>query len=152
MLEKMKSLVLRKDSCVLATTDGEAPHCSLMAYICCDSGERLFLVTPRSTRKFRNIRHHPRVSLLIDTRGEDQRHRTQALTVTGTCDVLQDADDIARIKATFIQQHPHLGDFIRKDDIAVVCVQVESLQLLDGPEQAYYESVAVRPPTGQTTD
>ena len=42
---------LRKDSCVLATTDGKTPHCSLMVYVPGDTGEQLFLVTSSASRK-----------------------------------------------------------------------------------------------------
>ena len=146
MLKKIKALILRKDCCVLATTDGETPHCSLMAYLPSDSGERLFLVTSSASRKYQNIRRHPRVSLLIDTRGEQQRELTQALTVTGTCDLLQDTAEIARVKAAFIRQHPHLDNFIRSDDIVVVCVQIDFFLLLEGPENAYYEILNKRQP------
>ncbi len=54
MLGKINALILRKDSCVLATTDGETPHCSLMAYIPDESGERLYLVTSSASRKYQN--------------------------------------------------------------------------------------------------
>ena len=146
MLKKIKALVLRKDSCVLATTDGETPHCSLMAYVAGDSGERLFLVTSSDSRKYQNIRRHPRVSLLIDTRGEQQRELTQALTMTGTCDILQDSAKIAQVKAAFVRQHPHLAGFIRRDGMAVMCVQVDFFLLLEGPERAYYEILDKRQP------
>ena len=139
MLDKIKDLILRKDSCVLATTDGETPHCSLMAYVPGDSGRRLYLVTSIASRKYRNILRHPRVSLLIDTRGEQEREFTQAVTVTGTCGILQDTVRISQIKADFLRQHPHLNDFIRKDDIAIICIQVDFFLLLEGPERAHYE-------------
>ena len=139
MLKKIKTLIRRKDSCVLATTDGETPHCSLMAYLPGDSGECLFLVTSRASRKYQNMRRHPRVSLLIDTRGEQQRELTQALTVTGTCDFLQENAEIERVKAAFVRQHPHLDSFLRRHDMAVVCIQVDFFLLLDGPERAYHE-------------
>ena len=139
MLKIIKALILRKNSCVLATTDGETPHCSLMAYVPGESGEQLFLITSSTSRKYQNILQHPRVSLLIDTRGEQQRELTQALTVTGTCDVLQDRAEIAQVKAAFAQQHPHLRDFIRHDDMTVICVQADFFLLLDGPERAYHE-------------
>ena len=146
MLEKINALILRKDSCVLATTDGETPHCSLMAYIPDESGERLYLVTSSASRKYQNIRCHPRVSLLIDTRGEQQRKLTQAVTVTGTCDILQDTAEISRVKAAFVRQHPQLDDFIRKNDVAVMCVQIDFYLLLEGPERAYYDVPDKRQP------
>jgi general stress protein 26 len=146
MLKKIKALILRKDSCVLATTDGETPHCSLMAYVPDDSGERLFLITSSASRKYQNIRRHPHVSLLIDTRGEQQRELTQALTLTGICETLQDTAEIAWVKAAFVRQHPHLAGFLCKDEMAVMCVQVEFFLLLDGPENAYYEILNKRQP------
>ena len=112
-----------------------------MAYVPDDSGERLFLITSSASRKYQNIRRHPRVSLLIYARGEQQREFTQALTVTGTCDILQDTGEIAQVKATFVRQHPHLTGFIRKDEMAVMCVQVDFFLLLKGPERAYFESL-----------
>jgi len=138
-LNKIKALILRTDSCVLATTDGDTPHCSLMAYVPDESGERLFLITSSDSRKYQDIRRHPRVSLLIDTRGEQQRDLTQALTVTGICETLQDTAEISRVKAAFVRQYPHLTGFIRKDEMAVMCIQVEFFLLLKGPERAYFE-------------
>jgi nitroimidazol reductase NimA-like FMN-containing flavoprotein (pyridoxamine 5'-phosphate oxidase superfamily) len=139
ILKKINALILRKDSCVLATTDGETPHCSLMAYIPDESGERLYLVTSNASRKYQNIRRHPRVSLLIDTRGDQQRKLTQAVTVTGTCEILEDTAKIAAVKAEFVRQHPHLDDLLRKNDVAVMCVQIDFFLLLEGPERAHYQ-------------
>jgi hypothetical protein len=99
------------------------------------------LITSRYTRKYRNLTRHPRVSLLIDTRNEQTRDAAQALTVKGECTVLQDAGDISRLKAAFARRHAHLGGFLQKDDLAVVCVRIESFLLLSGPESAHYEVV-----------
>ena len=83
-----------------------------MAYIASEAADRLFLVTPINTKKYRNIKNHPEVSLLIDTRGEHVREKTQALTVSGTCTILESDDEIRSVKASFKRQHPHLQDFI----------------------------------------
>jgi hypothetical protein len=72
MIDKINALLLRKSSCVLATTDGNIPHCSLMAYIASEAADRLYLVTPKNTKKFRNIKNHPEMSLLIDTHCKSQ--------------------------------------------------------------------------------
>ena len=44
MIDKINALLMRKSSCVLATMDGNKPHCSLMAYITSKAGDRLYLV------------------------------------------------------------------------------------------------------------
>lgn len=141
MLDQIKALLYRQDSCVLATIDGESPHCSLMAYAADDSGKHLFLITAPDTRKYRNLTRHPQVSLLIDNRSEHKSDATQALTVKGRCTVLDHADDIARVKADFARRHSRLKDFLHKDDLVVVCVTIESFLLLSGPERAHYETL-----------
>ena len=139
MTNKMKSLLRRKSSCVLATTDGDTPHCSLMAYITSEVADRMFLITPRNTRKYRNIKHHPNVSLLIDTRGEQARNNTQALTLTGTCYTLDDDEEINVVKEAFIRHHSHLQNLICKESVVILCIEFDSFLLLDGPENAHHE-------------
>ncbi len=141
MTDKMKLLLRRKSSCVLATTDGDRPHCSLMAYITSEKADRLFLVTPRDTRKYRNIKQHPHVSLLIDTRGEQTRINTQALTLTGTCYALGDDEEIALVEAAFNRAHPHLHDLTSKGDVVFLCVAFDSFLFLNGPENAHHENL-----------
>jgi nitroimidazol reductase NimA-like FMN-containing flavoprotein (pyridoxamine 5'-phosphate oxidase superfamily) len=139
MIEKIKSLLRRKSSCVLATTDGDTPHCSLMAYIISADVDRMYFVTPQNTTKYQNIRRHPGVSLLIDTRGEQRRSHTQALTITGTCQILADANEISRVRKAFKHHHAHLQGLIHKGRVAFLCVKFDSFLFLDGPENAYYE-------------
>ena len=146
MINKMKSLLRRKSSCVLATTDGHTPHCSLMAYIPSETADRLFLVTPRNTKKYRNIMHHPHVSLLIDTRGERSRNNTQALTLTGTCHALEDSEETLVVMKAFKRQHPHLHDLISRGDVVFLCVEFDSFLFLDGPENAHHEFLRTKPP------
>lgn len=139
MTDKMKSLLRKKSSCVLATTDGDRPHCSLMAYITLETADRVFLVTPRNTRKYRNIKQNPNVSLLIDTRGEQARINTQAITLTGTCYELGDDEEIAVVKEAFNRTHSHLHGLIGKGDVVFLCVAFDSFLFLTGPENAYHE-------------
>ena len=146
MINKMKSLLRRKSSCVLATTDGDTPHCSLMAYITSEAADRLFLVTPRNSKKYRNIRRRPNVSMLIDTRGEQTRNNTQALTLTGTCHTLEGDKEVSFVKEAFNRQHPHLHDLICKGDVAFLCVEFDSFLFLDGPENAHHEFLRTKHP------
>lgn len=141
MIDEMKALLMRKSSCVLATTDGNIPHCSLMAYIASETADRLYLVTSINTKKYRNIKNHPEVSLLIDTRGEQVRENTQALTVSGTCYILESDEEIHSVKEAFKRQHPHLQDFIRKGGVAFLCVEFESFLIAEGPERIHHEII-----------
>jgi nitroimidazol reductase NimA-like FMN-containing flavoprotein (pyridoxamine 5'-phosphate oxidase superfamily) len=141
MINRINALIKRKNSCVLATMDGHAPHCSLMAYTVSKDGDRLYLVTQRDTKKYRNIRRHPGVSLLIDTRDEQSRSQTEALTVSGTCHILKDIEEISKVKEAFKRHHPQLGTLIGKGGIAFLSVAFESFLFLEGPEKAYRENL-----------
>ena len=136
-LDQIKSLLLQKNICVLATVSGSRPHCSLMAYITDDSGREVYMVTLRNTRKYANLMDNPAVSLLIDSRGESDRSLTRALTVSGTFDPVDDAGQRGAIKQTFLSTHPHLAELIDHPDAELVRVRIESYLLLDGPGKAY---------------
>jgi hypothetical protein len=112
-----------------------------MAYTVSEDGDRLYLVTPCDTKKYRNIKHHPGVSLLIDTRGEQSRLQTEALTVSGTCHILTNTEEISNVKEAFKRQHPHLETLMGKDRIAFLSVAFESFLFLDGPDKAYHENL-----------
>ena len=141
MIDKINALLMRESRCVLATTDGNVPHCSLMAYVASEAADRLYLVTPVNTKKYRNIKNHPEVSLLIDTRGEQGRENTQALTVAGTCSILASDEEIDGVKEAFKRQHPHLQDFIRKGGVAFLCVEFDSFLFAEGPERIHREVI-----------
>jgi nitroimidazol reductase NimA-like FMN-containing flavoprotein (pyridoxamine 5'-phosphate oxidase superfamily) len=112
-----------------------------MAYIASEAADRLYLVTPIGTKKYRNIKNHPEVSLLIDTRGEHAKEDTQALTVSGTCHILDSDEEIQSVKEAFEQQHPQLQDFIRKGGVAFLCVEFDSFLFAEGPERIHHEII-----------
>jgi nitroimidazol reductase NimA-like FMN-containing flavoprotein (pyridoxamine 5'-phosphate oxidase superfamily) len=85
MLAEMQQLLKEQSMCVLATSAGDRPYCSLMAYAANADGTEVYMATHRSTRKFRNLTVNPAVSLMIDTRQEAPRPLVRALTVEGTC-------------------------------------------------------------------
>lgn len=53
---------------VLATEHAGQPHTSLIAITPLDHGQRLLFATYRNTRKFSNLMHNKRVSVLMDGR------------------------------------------------------------------------------------
>lgn len=89
MLDKMKTLIRSKDTCVLATSKDNQPHCSLMSYITDDICSRIYIMSLKETMKYRNMKANGSLSILIDTRdegGEQRggRSRTLALTIKGS--------------------------------------------------------------------
>lgn len=138
MLAEMKDLVRAHSACVLATSSGDRPYCSLMAYVANDDVSEIYLVTQRSTRKFANLAANPAVSLLIDTRNEVPRPEVRALTVEGKCVPVDDPARKEQIRAQLLAMHPQLATFLDHEDCAILCVTVTSFLLLKGLTDAHY--------------
>jgi len=144
MLEKMKSLVREHDTCVLATVSEGRPHCSLMAYAVDDACGEIYMVTPRTTRKYKNLLNNPHVSLLIDTREEHAGHRrpeSHALTVEGEFRPIHSSEKRLEAEARLTAAHPYLKDFMKIENTELISVKMVSFLLLEGLSEAYYEKV-----------
>jgi uncharacterized pyridoxamine 5'-phosphate oxidase family protein len=143
MLSKMKRMLKEKDICVLATVSGNQPHCSLMAYVADADGRKIYMVTLRDTKKFKNLIQNPAVSLLIDTREDDagsQRSRAKALTVNGVFQRVE-REKQAPMQARILERHPHLQELFAKGEAEIFAVRVESFQLLEGATDSHFERV-----------
>jgi nitroimidazol reductase NimA-like FMN-containing flavoprotein (pyridoxamine 5'-phosphate oxidase superfamily) len=142
ILEKMKSLVRGHDTCVLATVSEGRPHCSLMAYAVDDACGEIYMVTPRTTRKYKNLLNNPHVSLLIDTREEHAGHRrpeSHALTVEGEFRPIPESEKRLAAEARLSAAHPYLKAFMNNEEGQIFSVKVVSFLLLEGLSEAYYE-------------
>lgn len=144
MITTMKSIVRENSTCVMATTLNNMPHCSLMSYIPNDDCTTIYMVTHRNTRKFRNLTENPHVSLLIDTRENDDskdRTATKALTGTGTFSPVRDEEKIRRIGRDLLARHPQLKGFIGDEGAIVFSVQIQSFQLLEGISESSFVEI-----------
>jgi nitroimidazol reductase NimA-like FMN-containing flavoprotein (pyridoxamine 5'-phosphate oxidase superfamily) len=144
MLDKMKALVREKDMCVLATVSNNRPHCSLMAYVANDACTEIYMVTFKDTKKYRNLRENPWVSLLIDTREEDRgsrRPEAKALTVTGVFEQIGDDSMRLQIREALMRRHAQLEGFADQPDAEVFSIRIHSFLLLDGLTNSHFETV-----------
>jgi nitroimidazol reductase NimA-like FMN-containing flavoprotein (pyridoxamine 5'-phosphate oxidase superfamily) len=145
MLDTMKALVREKNICVLATVSDNRPHCSLMAYVANEAGTEIYMVTFKNTKKYQNLKENPWVSLLIDTREEDhgpRRSQAKALTVTGTFEQIGDHNKRDQIRETLMKRHAQLQGFADHPDAEVFSIRIHSFLLLDGLNNAYFETLA----------
>lgn len=141
MLTEMKALAIKKDICVLATVTGQKPYCSLMAYITNERCEEIYMVTHKNSTKYQNMLQNPAVSLLIDTRESSPRSQAKALTVEGVFCKIENAVKQKQVAAKLLKMHPHLDAFMQHPEADVFCVKISSFLLLDGLQQAHFETV-----------
>lgn len=139
---RMTALVRAKDVAVLATTSADGPHASLMAYVAAEDGRRLWMVSEGNSRKVRNLRAEPRVSLLVDTREMlDKGGRAQALTVFGQCRVLEPGPERDAALAAVVRRRPLLRELAESPGAVALEVRVTGMLLLDGVREARYLDV-----------
>jgi nitroimidazol reductase NimA-like FMN-containing flavoprotein (pyridoxamine 5'-phosphate oxidase superfamily) len=144
MFEKMKDIVKANDLCVLATVSEGRPHCSLMFYISDEDGREIFLISHKATKKYANLMENPKVSLLIDTREEEEGQRRiniKALTVSGEFQTINDSVKKGLIQEKFLKRHPHLVDFLSDPGAEIFSIKTKSFQLLDGVKDAFFETI-----------
>ena len=116
---------------VLITAGDEGPHGSLVAFAAAPELDLLVFATSRSTLKFENLLHHPRVALLVDNRSnaEADFHLAAAVTAYGPARETG-GDERTRLEAAYLARHPYLHDFITSPSCALVCVKVERYRLV----------------------
>jgi nitroimidazol reductase NimA-like FMN-containing flavoprotein (pyridoxamine 5'-phosphate oxidase superfamily) len=141
MLTEMKALAREQNICVLATVAGQKPYCSLMAYVTDQNCTEMYMVTHKNTNKYKNLLKNPSVSLLIDTRKISTRSTAKALTVAGVCTVIENEEKRNKVRAELLAVHPHLAEFINHSEAEILCVQIHSFLLLNGLQEAHFQSV-----------
>jgi len=112
----------------LATAADGAPYLSLVAFALAQDGAAVLFATPRDSRKYRNLRANPRVSLLLDTRGERDRDyaSAEAITIVGRARVLRAGSSSWREAGRALHaKHPVLAAFLEVATTALVRVEIE---------------------------
>ena len=144
MIQRMKELIRSRDLCVLATTSGGRPHCSLMAYVTDDDCAVLYMTTLKDSTKYANLVRNPEVSLLVDTRDSpepDGGTGIRALTVSGRYEPPEAEDEERRARTALLERHPGLEPLLRDENAAVIRIRMKTLLLLDGPQEAHFETL-----------
>ena len=138
MLEKIKTLVRENDICVLATAGVEGPHTSLMAYLCSEDVTDIYLVMSRRSRQIPKHRPGSKSQFAGGYPRKDPRSTIRALTIDGQARVVLDEGESNMMLQAFARRHSHLNGLLEQGDISLVRIQIRTLQLLNGPQQAHH--------------
>jgi putative heme iron utilization protein len=125
---RLAAIDLTRRHAALATDAGGAPYLSLVAFALAPDGTAVFFATPRNSRKCRNLRANPRVSLLLDTRGEHDSDygSAEAITVVGRATVLRAGSFRWREAGRALHaKHPALKGFFGAATSALIRVEIE---------------------------
>jgi len=125
--QQLRSLFESQNLAVLATHRSGQPYTSLVAFYATEDLKNLFFVTPKTTRKFENLKADSRVSILVNssTNQVGDFHRAVSVTVIGEATEIVGSER-QPILERYLKKHPHLEDFVRSPSCALVRVSAKS--------------------------
>jgi hypothetical protein len=118
---------------VLGTLGPQGVNLNLMAFAATDDLSGLIIATDRATAKYTELRAHPPVALLIDSRANqrDDTRTAMALTVKGLAEEATGSTREA-LAERLLARHPQLASFVRAPTCALFHVRVLTYQLVRG--------------------
>jgi uncharacterized protein YhbP (UPF0306 family) len=116
---------------VLSTHHKGQPYASLVVFASTEDLKQILFATTRTTRKYDNIVHDPRVALLIDSRSNlnTDIQGAIAVTATGRAEEVTGKEKDASLKI-YLSKHPHLKDFVHSPTCALLRVKVETYYMV----------------------
>jgi general stress protein 26 len=131
-LRLIDDLITREETCVLATSDGIRPHCSLMYFFADHAAMKFYFFTPGTSLTCRNIREHPHVSLLIDRREEGV-----TLSIQGVYSPIKKRQTTEAITKLFLMKFPQMADLADHPDALLIRVNGVEASLATGLEDVF---------------
>jgi nitroimidazol reductase NimA-like FMN-containing flavoprotein (pyridoxamine 5'-phosphate oxidase superfamily) len=129
--QEIRNLCSSQKLAVLGTQKDNQPYASLVAFVISNDLKYLYLITPKTTRKFTNLAANPQVSVLINSseNRESDFHRAMAATIIGRAAEISGSKREDIIKS-YLEKHPYLEDFAKSPTCALVQITVKSYVLV----------------------
>jgi heme iron utilization protein len=126
--ERLKSLDKTQLHAVLATDADAQPYTSLIAYAMTPDMKGVLFVTPKNTRKYKNIMKNSRVSLLIDTRSNTKKDYmgAEAVTILGNAISVRKGKKRSGLADIFLKKHHGLREIINSPETAFILVEINA--------------------------
>jgi heme iron utilization protein len=126
VLERLNTIDKEQLHAVLATESEGQPYTSLIAFALSTDKKGILFITPKKTRKYKNILKNNRVSLLIDTRsntGKDYM-KAEAITILGNAFTVIKGRKWSELIRALIRKHPRLNEVIYSAETRLILVKI----------------------------
>eukprot|EP00554_Chaetoceros_debilis_P000676 CAMPEP_0194086430 /NCGR_PEP_ID=MMETSP0149-20130528/21114_1 /TAXON_ID=122233 /ORGANISM="Chaetoceros debilis, Strain MM31A-1" /LENGTH=228 /DNA_ID=CAMNT_0038769523 /DNA_START=23 /DNA_END=709 /DNA_ORIENTATION=+ len=126
----------------LSTVNDNSAHLCLMRFTYLkdeEDGEVVILSTQRNTKKFDMLTKQRGVALLVHDFEQHDRvnenNGVQTITMNGECCILEDGEKAEYYRAKHLKHNPEYPQFIVGDDIAILCIFVQSARICNVNDQ-----------------
>jgi general stress protein 26 len=120
-----KTLETQKFS-VLATLMGEYPYTGAVTFAAPPGAKYIIFATPRHTRKYVNLKSHPKASIFISNAANQTDDILVAIGITAVGDIeeLHHTPGNQQYYDLLQNKHPYLKEFIDSDSTAVFVLKI----------------------------
>jgi heme iron utilization protein len=124
--ERLQLLDSTQLHAVLATDADGMPYTSLVSFALTPDSKGVVFITPKPTRKYKNILQNKYVSLLIDTRANTAKDYllAEAVTIMGLAKPVRSSAKKAELSELFIRKHPRFKEFVLSPETALIYVDI----------------------------
>ena len=128
--KRVNELLINQRLAVLSSNMNDQPYPSLVAFAHTEDLQTLFFATLRSSKKYENIKSNPKISMLIDNRGNSPKDISNAIAVSvfGTVSEINSEDE--KVRDIYLGKHPYLKDFIEMQDCALLKIKVDEVKVV----------------------
>lgn len=118
---------------VLATEGDGQPHASLIAVTPMEDYRKLIFATYRNTRKYHNLANNGRVAVLVESIDINRSgfQESYVLTAFGRVEEIEPVEK-KMVFEEHLKKHPELLSFMQSEDCSLVCIKVDSYQVVRG--------------------
>jgi nitroimidazol reductase NimA-like FMN-containing flavoprotein (pyridoxamine 5'-phosphate oxidase superfamily) len=138
--DRLRVLNKTQPHAVLATDSDGQPYTSLIAYALTTDIKGVIFITPKSTRKYKNILKNKKVALLIDTRSNTTRDYMSAecVTILGKAYPVRKGKKRTEFSEIFLKKHPKFREIIDSPETVLVLIKI-----IKGIHVTRFQSVSV---------
>jgi heme iron utilization protein len=133
---KLDELFENQKFCILATSLGDMPHTSIVAFAVCDDLKAMLFATPTNTAKYSNLKANPNVAVFFDNRSNSMSDFYEAVGVTAYGTAAQiDTGGNDTLVSRYLEKNPNLEQFLFSDDCAVFRVELKAYHIVENFQQ-----------------
>jgi len=127
----LEELFRSQNLAALSTHCDGQPYASLVAYYATEDLKHIYLVTPKTTRKYANLTADNRVAIMVNSsiNQASDFHKAISVTAVGRAEIVEESEK-ELILSLYLAKHPHLEEFVRAPTCALVRISVKTYYLV----------------------
>lgn len=130
---QIKKILSQQELGVLSTFNPEfqQPYSTIVAFAYSEDLKSIYFATPKTTRKYNNLKLIPKVSMLIDSRKNDGKDIGTASAITLIGESIESEEKDSEGICIFLKKHPQLENFIKSPSTGFIRIDVKKYILVN---------------------